>query len=59
MSNDQLSINPTYNKLKTLAEKFPEDEFLQCLLETYRPYPPTDQSDDDLLYAALKEKYNL
>ena len=52
-------MDSTYNKLKTLAEKFPEDDFLQSLLETYRPYPPTDESDDDLLFVALKEKYNL
>jgi hypothetical protein len=50
--------DPTYNELKTLAEKYPENKLLQLKLKCYRPYPQTDISDDDILYEALKEKYN-
>jgi len=54
-----LNEDPTYIELKSLAEKHPENTLLQLKLKYYRPYPPTDQSDDDILYEALKEKYNL
>ena len=51
--------DPTYIELKTLSEKHPENELLQTKLKYYHPYPKTDKSDDDILYEALKEKYNL
>jgi hypothetical protein len=48
----------TYIELKSMAEKHPENKLLQLKLKCYRPYPQTDISDDDILYEALKEKYN-
>jgi hypothetical protein len=51
--------DPTYNELKTLAEKYSENKLLQRKLKYYRPYPQTDISDEDILYETLKEKHNL
>ena len=51
-------MDPTYIELKALAEKHPENTFLQLKLKYYRPYPLIDISDDEALYEALKEKYN-
>jgi hypothetical protein len=50
-----LNDDPTYIELKSLAEKYPENTLLQLRLKHYRPYPQTNQSDDDILYEALKE----
>ncbi|PRZ00825.1 hypothetical protein BY457_10423 [Marinilabilia salmonicolor] len=51
-------MDSTYNELKTLAKKFPWNTLLQLKLKYYRPYPSTDISDDEILFEALKEKYN-
>jgi len=51
--------DPTYIELKAIAEKHPENTLLQLKLKYYHPYSPTDISDDEALYEALKEKYNL
>jgi hypothetical protein len=49
----------TYIELKSLAEKYPENKLLQTKLKYYSPYQETDKTDDEILYEALKEKYNL
>jgi hypothetical protein len=50
----------TYWELKSLAEKYPDDKLLQTKLEYYSPYPNVSEySDDDILFLALKEKYDL
>ncbi len=50
----------TYEELKSLAKKYPEDKLLQKKLEFYSPFPNVSEySDDDILFLALKEKYDL
>ncbi|MCK5704567.1 MAG: hypothetical protein KAI29_25615 [Cyclobacteriaceae bacterium] len=50
-----------FKKIKKLYEAFPDDPFIQSLMETTPPdygYQQ-DKSDDDLLSDALKNKYGL
>lgn len=53
--------NNAFEKIKKLYESFPEDAFVKSLMDST---PPSysyklEQGDDDLLFDALKEKYDI
>ena len=56
--NSQSVESNTFEKIKKLYDSFPEDAFVQSLMEST---PPSysykiEQGDDDLLFDALKER---
>jgi len=51
-----------FKKTQVLYRQFPEDDFIKALHESTPPdyqYKASGKDDDDLLYDALKEKYEL
>jgi hypothetical protein len=52
----------TYKKTKALYKQMPDDDFIRALHESTPPdyqYKEPDKDDDDLLYDALRDKYEL
>lgn len=52
----------TFMKTKKVYEQMPDDDFIKALHESTPPdyqYKDSEKDDDDLLYDALKDKYEL
>ena len=60
LKNTKPVMDKAFEQLKAMAEKYPENQFLQNDVKFYIPYKNTmGKTDDDYLYDALKEKYGL
>ena len=60
LKNTKPVKDKAFEQLKAMAEKYPENQFLQNDVKFYIPYKNTmGKTDDDYLYDALKEKYGL
>lgn len=60
LKNKKQPKDIAFEQLKAMAEKWPENQFLQNKVKYYVPYNNTScKTDDDYLYEALKEKYGL
>lgn len=60
LKNKRQPIDNAFEQLKAMAEKWPEDQFLQNKVKYFVPYKSTTgKTDDDYFREALKEKYGL